>query len=262
MELTTERLIIREATYKEAKQISEQNSGNSATSFLASLSEDDVAIIFNHKEAVSNLLTRFRNSIGDGSAEIYGAWKSKTLLGFVSIVNAESRTPELQIEIAPNFQNKGYGFEFLSALLEHLFEERDFQYIRYTVIPNNEPSIALIENIGALHQEPKSEAEKLLIRTYHITKLSMDARQAHYFSNNHKPELEKDNVCGCFYCGKIFSPAEIKEWIVVNNPCDRHGTAICPHCGIDSVIGESSGYPITEEFMKIMHMIWFGENGE
>lgn len=259
MELKTERLVIREAACEEAKQISGQNDGNSANMFLTSLSEEDIAIIFNDKEEVSNLLTRFCNIIGNGNSEIYGAWKNKTLLGFISIVNAESRTPELQIEIAPKFQNKGYGFEFLSALLKHLFEERKFQYIRYTVLPDNERSIALVENIGALLQEPKSEAEKLLIRTYHITKLSMDARKAHYFSNNHKPELEKDNVCGCFYCGKIFSPAEIKEWIVGNNPCDRRGTAVCPYCEIDSVIGESSGYPITDEFMEIMHKVWFSE---
>ena len=26
---------------------------------------------------------------------------------------------------------------------------------------------------------------------------------------------------------------------------------MCPYCGIDSVIGESSGYPITREFMEV-----------
>jgi hypothetical protein len=51
----------------------------------------------------------------------------------------------------------------------------------------------------------------------------------------------------------IFDPAEIDEWIIE----DRLGTAICPYCGIDSVIGESSGYPITAEFMSAMHKEWF-----
>ena len=85
----------------------------------------------------------------------------------------------------------------------------------------------------------------------------MDARQAHKYSNNHKPELENDLQCGCFYCGKIFNPSEIEEWIVDNNPCDKRGTAICPHCGIDSIIGESSGYPISDEFLSAMNIIWF-----
>lgn len=84
-----------------------------------------------------------------------------------------------------------------------------------------------------------------------------DAFLAHQFSSNHKPELEKDKRCGCFYCLSVFEPKEIEEWIISNNDCDRRGTAVCPYCGIDSVIGESSGYPITEKFLKEMHHIWF-----
>ena len=81
--------------------------------------------------------------------------------------------------------------------------------------------------------------------------------RAHTYSNNHKPELEKDTICGCFYCEKIFSPAEITEWLIDDNPCDKRGTATCPHCGIDSVIGESSGYPITKSFLHAMKEYWF-----
>ena len=81
--------------------------------------------------------------------------------------------------------------------------------------------------------------------------------QAHTYSSNHKPELEKDDICGCFYCEEIFSPSEITEWLIHNNPCDKRGTAVCPHCGIDSVIGESSGYPITKPFLCAMKKYWF-----
>ena len=85
-----------------------------------------------------------------------------------------------------------------------------------------------------------------------------DLDKAHKYSNNHKPELEKDNICGCFYCLHIYNPKEIKEWIIANNSCDRRGTAICPKCDIDSVIGESSGFPITKEFLIAMNKRWFG----
>ena len=95
MELTTGRLVIRRATYEESNQISEQISGNSVDDYLASLSKEDIAVIFQDQDAVSALLTRFSNSIGDGNSEIYGAWKEDTLIGFISIVNAESGTPEL-----------------------------------------------------------------------------------------------------------------------------------------------------------------------
>ena len=80
---------------------------------------------------------------------------------------------------------------------------------------------------------------------------------AHRFSCNHKPELEKDEICGCFYCLEIFNPKEITEWIIVNNNADRRGTALCPYCGIDSVIGASSGYPITKSFLREMKKMWF-----
>lgn len=61
------------------------------------------------------------------------------------------------------------------------------------------------------------------------------------------------------YCQKIFKPSEIEDWLFDDNACDRRGTAICPYCGVDSVIGESSGFPITEEFVKIMYDRWFGD---
>lgn len=89
MELTTERLLIRETTYEETKHISVENGEDSVDKFLASLTDDDVAIIFQDKDAVSNLLTRFSNSIGDGSSEIYGAWDNEDAQGnrytFISV---------------------------------------------------------------------------------------------------------------------------------------------------------------------------------
>lgn len=75
---------------------------------------------------------------------------------------------------------------------------------------------------------------------------------AHRFSINNRKLLLKDRICGCFYCLSIFVPSEIKEWID-----DYEGTAVCPYCGIDSVIGESSGYPITKEFLSDMYQYWF-----
>ncbi len=83
-----------------------------------------------------------------------------------------------------------------------------------------------------------------------------DPISAHFYSSNHKPELEKDTLCGCFYCIRIFDPAEIEEWII-DERGDPRGTAICPYCGIDSIIGKSSGYPITSAFLEKMKNEWF-----
>ena len=59
--------------------------------------------------------------------------------------------------------------------------------------------------------------------------------------------------CGCFYCGSIFEPSKITEWI------DEDTTALCPSCGIDSVIGSASKFPITPDFLKRMQSYWFGD---
>lgn len=80
----------------------------------------------------------------------------------------------------------------------------------------------------------------------------IDVEAAHGFSIHNRKQLEKSNMCGCFECVKIFTPSEIEEYIE-EEPDD---TAICPYCGIDAVIGESSGYPMTEDFMKRMHRRW------
>jgi len=82
--------------------------------------------------------------------------------------------------------------------------------------------------------------------------VASDYIDAHKFASNHREILLKDKLCGCFYCLKIFKPSEINEWVEYGG-----GTAICPYCGIDSVIGESSRYPITEKFLLKMNKYWF-----
>ena len=80
-----------------------------------------------------------------------------------------------------------------------------------------------------------------------------DAIEAHSHCTANESALEKGTMCGCFYCLRVFPASMITEWIN-----DRNGkTAVCPFCGIDSVIGEGSGYPITEAFLKKMKKRWF-----
>lgn len=79
----------------------------------------------------------------------------------------------------------------------------------------------------------------------------MDIISAHKFSKKNRHALKKDTRCGCFFCLKIFSPEEITDWIPFED------TALCPYCYVDSVIGESSGAPITEGFLKEMKDYWF-----
>lgn len=74
---------------------------------------------------------------------------------------------------------------------------------------------------------------------------------AHKHCTKHRAEIEASAICGCFYCLRTFPPTPITEWT------DDSQTALCPKCGIDSVIGSASGYPITPEFLQSMHDHWF-----
>lgn len=90
-----------------------------------------------------------------------------------------------------------------------------------------------------------------------------DCHQAHTHSSQHRTELEASLLCGCFYCLAIFAPSAIDEWIDSppdapdHDAHDNGATALCPRCGIDSVIGSASGLPITAEFLGAMRRVWF-----
>ena len=65
-------------------------------------------------------------------------------------------------------------------------------------------------------------------------------------------QIEKSEKCGCFSCCEIFSPSEITDYLP-----DEPPTAECPFCHTDSVIGDASGFPITQDFLKKMKKRWF-----
>lgn len=80
--------------------------------------------------------------------------------------------------------------------------------------------------------------------------------RAHDRCRQNRDVLARSRTCGCFYCLAIFSPAEIESWI--DEPPHNPGqTATCPHCGIDSVIGDAIGLTIDEAFLRAMHDRWF-----
>jgi hypothetical protein len=81
--------------------------------------------------------------------------------------------------------------------------------------------------------------------------MGIDLRGAHKHSSKHREEMRNSDLCGCFYCEKIFPPSEIVEWV------DNGGTALCPYCGIDSLIGSASGFQLTKEFLHGMCEHWF-----
>ncbi len=82
----------------------------------------------------------------------------------------------------------------------------------------------------------------------------IDLKLAHRHSVNHRSHIVASKLCGCFSCLAIFFPADISDWI--EDP-KGGGTALCPRCDVDSVIGSASGFPITKEFLGAMRKYWF-----
>lgn len=88
-------------------------------------------------------------------------------------------------------------------------------------------------------------------------------RKIHRHSIYNEVPLSKSKICGCFSCIRIYTPAEIKEWIdepQVESPTPVR-TAECPFCGIDAVLPESDKYEITIELLKAMNSKYFTNAG-
>ena len=77
-----------------------------------------------------------------------------------------------------------------------------------------------------------------------------ELKSAHRHCSYHRKEVEASSEAGCFYCLETFLPSEIEEW------CDEGQTALCPKCGIDSVIGNAA-VGLSNQFLAEMHCYWF-----
>lgn len=84
-----------------------------------------------------------------------------------------------------------------------------------------------------------------------LGKMPVEIAEAHFHCAQHRDEILNSNMCGCFDCLQTFKPTEITDWLA-NGTC-----AICPKCGVDSVIGDKSGFPISKEFLTSMNEYWF-----
>ena len=99
--------------------------------------------------------------------------------------------------------------------------------------------------------------------TNHLKMQPSELELAHKHSIRHRSEIERSDVCGCFYCLATYAPSAVTDWVdwPENTPDgmeDAYGqTALCPRCGIDSVLGSASGFAITRQFLETMRTRWF-----
>lgn len=85
-------------------------------------------------------------------------------------------------------------------------------------------------------------------------------RAAEAVTCRHRELVLASKRWGCCYCLAIFSPGEIREWIPEPRPkgkrLERAVTALCPRCGIDIVLPEAAGFPLTRSFLGAMQAYW------
>jgi hypothetical protein len=77
-----------------------------------------------------------------------------------------------------------------------------------------------------------------------------EASRLHRHTRANRMELEASEVCGCIACERIYFPSEVVRWL-------EDGTALCPHCGVDAVVGSVSGIPIMPGVLRRAHERWF-----
>lgn len=81
-------------------------------------------------------------------------------------------------------------------------------------------------------------------------------KQAHKRSFRNAECLKASEQAGCFHCLSVYPAHEVREYV---RETGEGRTAVCPRCGIDSVIGSAAGYPLTREFLSAMEQYWFGD---
>ncbi|MFA5664605.1 hypothetical protein [Castellaniella sp.] len=149
------------------------------------------------------------------------------------------------------------GFSVTEALLEQMHAYwfapgPDYEFVQRTR-PQPEAHDPVDTEEPVMHED----------NTRSIRTATGDHIDAHKASFKNRDSIERSTHCGCFHCVRIFEPEDITDWWdspegtphFLDNALGL--TATCPHCGIDSVIGSASGYPITTEFLLRMYHAWF-----
>jgi hypothetical protein len=136
------------------------------------------------------------------------------------------------------------GFGAFVALATVIFRTfGDVVAITRPYKPLQPPSGTVLGRSDQMDWEAQHEAR--------VARFPAAVREAHKHSSCHRAELLASELCGCFSCMAVYPPNDITDWV------DDGQTALCARCGIDSVIGTSSGFPITVDFLEEMNRHFF-----
>ena len=77
-------------------------------------------------------------------------------------------------------------------------------------------------------------------------------QEAAEYSLYNRDGLEQSVLAGCYYCLEVYPATEVSRFI------DDGKTALCPMCGIDSVLPGNAGFPLTHSSLLALKAFWFG----
>lgn len=89
----------------------------------------------------------------------------------------------------------------------------------------------------------------------------MDEARKHIVHN--KTEILNSFECTCFYCGFTFNPQKEPDhlfWTDTNDKKGKEPTGCCPMCQLDFLIGNASGFPVTDKTF-LLDFSWYCFNG-
>ena len=111
-------------------------------------------------------------------------------------------------------------------------------------------TVCSVSTVFAVVRKHKGKGKIKVKRSYSHEKESQMER-LHAYASHNKKMIEKSNKCYCFYCKRVFENGEVETYLA------EEETALCPKCGIDSVIPDSIDEKIDEAIISEMHDYWF-----
>ena len=85
-------------------------------------------------------------------------------------------------------------------------------------------------------------------------------KRCHQFCTGNRQALGESDLAGCSYCCALFPASSVADWVdgraVETGNLDDGVTALCPKCGIDSVLASSKVLP-TPDLLAARRDHWF-----
>ncbi len=75
--------------------------------------------------------------------------------------------------------------------------------------------------------------------------------QAIKYATSNERALSNSDMAGCYYCKNIYPSNEVTDFL------ETERTALCPRCGIDSVIPSNSPIKLSPKNLSELNKYWF-----